>query len=95
MEDIKRLNEALLVIERYSDYLCRKAWGKTLIIWGIISPIGLVIYFNRQALSMSLNMEVTMFTFLTTTIILLTGLGMTIYIFMSASRLVKLKKTCL
>ena len=58
MEDIRKVTEALIFIERYSDYLCRKAWGKALIIWGIMAPIGLLLYFNRQPLSNLLNMGI-------------------------------------
>ena len=92
MEDIRKVGEALIFIERYSDYLCRKAWGKSLIIWGIMAPIGLLLYFNRQSLSNLLNMGIETFSILTTAIIALIGIGMTLYIFTSASRLLETKK---
>jgi len=92
MEEIQKVNEALLIIERYSNYLARKAWGKTLIIWGILTPIGLVFYFNRQALSALLEISVETFTLLVSAIMILIGIGFTIYNFISASRILKTKE---
>lgn len=89
MEEIQKVNEALLIIERYSNYLARKAWGKTLIIWGILTPIGLVLYFNRQALSTLFNISIEIFTLSVSTLILLIGIGFTLYNFISASRILK------
>ncbi len=92
MEDIRKVSEALIFIERYSDYLCRKAWGKALIMWGIMAPIGLLLYFNRQPLSNLFNMGIETFSILTTATVALIGVGMTFYIFTSASRLLETKK---
>ncbi|MFX1285701.1 MAG: hypothetical protein ACFFB5_18820 [Promethearchaeota archaeon] len=92
MEEIQKVNEALLIIERYSNYLARKAWGKTLIIWGIVTPIGLVLYFNRQALSVLLEISVDSFTLLTSALLILIAIGFTIYNFISASRILKTRE---
>ncbi len=89
MEEIQKVNEALLIIERYSNYLARKAWGKTLIIWGILTPIGLTLYFNRQTLSIFLEIGIETFTLLVSALIILIGIGFTIYNFVSASRILK------
>ncbi|MFW9906817.1 MAG: hypothetical protein ACFFFH_21110 [Candidatus Thorarchaeota archaeon] len=92
MEEIQKLNEALLIVERYSDYLARKAWGKTLIIWGILTPIGLVLYFNRQSLSTLLEISIELLTLLISALVVLIGIGFTIYNFVSASRMLKTQK---
>jgi len=92
MEEIQKINEAILIVERYSNYLARKAWGKTLIIWGILTPIGLAFYFSRQPLSSILEISLETFTFLASALIVLTGIGFTIYNFASASRILETRK---
>jgi hypothetical protein len=92
MEEIQKVNEALTILERYSDYLARKAWGKTLIIWGIMAPIGLVVYFNNEPLANIFNMSRESFTLLFSALFLLIGVGLTLYTFTSASRLLQTKK---
>ncbi len=91
MHELRKLNEAIVVVEKYSDYLARKAWGKTLIIWGIIAPIGLILYFSSPTLSALFNMDRNSFSTLTSFTIVLIGIGITLYNFLTASRVLKTK----
>jgi len=91
MQELQKVNEALIVVEKYSDYLARKAWGKTLIIWGIIVPIGLILYFSSPSLSVLFDMDKNIFSALVSFMIVFIGIGITLFNFLSASRVLKTK----
>ena len=92
LEQLKAIDKAFEYVEKYSDYLFRKAWGKTLIIWGIIAPLGLIFYFYRIPFSSFLQIGVELFILLISSLTVLISVGATLYNFTSASRLLKSKK---
>ena len=51
MEALDRVLEALEVVERYEDYLFRRAWGRSLIAIGTLFPLGMVIITNADILA--------------------------------------------
>lgn len=91
MEELYKYNEAIKIIERYADYMCRKAWGKTLIIWGILAPISLVIQLNSENFSKLFSMNIETFTIFSTSILLIISIGLTIYLFGSVSKVINAK----
>ena len=87
MENLEKLNETILIIDRYSDYLHRKAWGKVLIIWGILLPLTLTLFVYSTRLATIFNIEAGFFKLLATSLILVVGVGFTLYIFISLPKL--------
>ena len=83
MDNYEKLNETILIIDRYSDYLHRKAWGKVLIIWGILLPFTLTLYVYSIQLAIIFNLEADFIQLLATSLFLVLGLGLTLYIFIS------------
>ena len=92
MDNYEKLNETFLIIDRYSDYLHRKAWGKVLIIWGILLPFTLTLFVYSIQLATIFNLKADFIIFLATSLILVLGVGLTLYIFISLPSLAFSKK---
>jgi hypothetical protein len=92
MENLVKVSESFLIIDRYSDYLYRKAWGKVLIIWGIILPLTIVIFNFSTQLSMITSIDTIFLKFFATSLSVLLGTGLTLYIFISVPKMTLTKK---
>ena len=87
MENLENINKTILIIDKYSDYLYRKSWGKVLIIWGIILPLVFVSFFQSSQLAVIFNIEIAFFKVIFTSLAIVVGAGLTFSIFVSVSRL--------
>jgi hypothetical protein len=56
MEELDKVVEALEVVERYEDYLFRRAWGRALLTIGIMIPLGFILAMNAQLLAQILSL---------------------------------------
>jgi hypothetical protein len=83
MEDLGKISETFLIVDRYTDYLYRKAWGKVLTIWGILLPLAIIIFTFNTQISITLAIEEKFLKFITTTFTILLGTSSTLYIFLS------------
>ena len=84
MEDIRKLEEALLIVERYEAYLFKRALGIAFIVCGIVFPLTAFMVLKAQPLAELLNMSFGTFITLAPTLTLLFGMAVIIYSFTSA-----------
>ena len=82
--EFERLEKALMVVERYENYLFRRALGIALIVCGVIFPLTAFTVLNSQSIAKILNISIEAFLMFVPTIILLIGLVIIIYSFTSA-----------
>jgi hypothetical protein len=57
MEEVDRVLEALRVVERYDEYLFRRAWGKALVVIGIALPLGVFMALNAAVIAAATGLE--------------------------------------
>ncbi len=86
MEAVDKISETFLIVDRYTDYLYRKAWGKVLTIWGILLPLAIIMFTFNAQISSTLDIEEPFLKFITTTLTILLGTGFTLYIFLSVPK---------
>lgn len=84
MEEFEKINRALRLVERYEQYLFRRACGVALIICGAVFPSTALLGLKAQAMAELLNMSPEAFVAFVPGMILLIGVGTIIYIFTSA-----------
>lgn len=84
MEEFEKLGEALRVVERYEDYLFRRAMGVAFIVNGLIFPLMVLLTLNPESLSSYFDMDPVVFVPLASGLILLAGISVIIYVFTSA-----------
>jgi len=84
LEEIKRFEKALRLVERYEGYLFRRATGISLIICGIVFPFTAFLVFNSRTIASLLNMSVQAFLLFIPPIIILTGIAAIVFLFTSA-----------
>ncbi|NHI84107.1 MAG: hypothetical protein EAX81_07375 [Candidatus Thorarchaeota archaeon] len=51
MEEVDKVLEALSVVERYEEYLFRRAWGQALVVIGTVFPLGMFVLMNADILA--------------------------------------------
>lgn len=85
MEEVEKIGRVLKLVERYEDYLFRKAWGMTFIILGLLAPLNVFLILKAQSIANVLGMSVEGFISLTSIMIALTIAAATIYFFTSAT----------
>ncbi|MHA1450104.1 MAG: hypothetical protein ACTSP4_11850 [Candidatus Hodarchaeales archaeon] len=81
MNEIQKLAEALQIVEKYSNYLYRKAWGKVLVIWGALAPIGFFVILNAEIIAPLFKMADSDFSLVIQLLVILLGTSSTIYTF--------------
>ncbi len=87
MKNLGNISDTFLIIDRYSDYMYRRAWGKVMIIWGILLPLTITIFTLNTQLSILLDVEEIFLKFLATGLCVLFGTSFTLYIFLSVPKL--------
>jgi hypothetical protein len=84
MEEVEKVSEALKLVEKYENYLFRKAWGISLIVWGILIPLSSYLVLKAQPIATILDTSVEAFMTLVTAMTLIVCAALTIYTFVSA-----------
>jgi hypothetical protein len=84
LEEFEKLDKALRVVERYEDYLFRRAMGVAFVVNGLIFPLMVLLALNPEGPSSYFNMDPEVFVPLATGVILLAGVSVIIYVFTSA-----------
>ena len=84
LEEIRRLEEALLIVERYEAYLFKRALGIAFIVCGIVFPLTAFMVLKAQTLAGLLNMSVGVFITVAPTLTLFIGMAVILYSFTSA-----------
>ena len=84
MEEIRRIEEALLIVERYEAYLFKRALGIAFIVCGVAFPLTAFMILNAEPLAELLNMSPGAFVTFVPAITLLVGMAAIIYSFTSA-----------
>ena len=84
MEEIKKIEEALLIVERYEAYLFKRALGIAFIVCAIVFPLTAFMVLKAQQLAELLNMSTGAFMTLVPTLTLLIGMAVIVYSFTSA-----------
>ncbi|MGY5877060.1 MAG: hypothetical protein RTU30_15015, partial [Candidatus Thorarchaeota archaeon] len=88
MENIDKVLEALSVVERYEEYLFQRAWGRALIIIGVVFPLGIFINHNIQILASSTGLDTTLFLLIANIVTVLLCWGLVMSVFYNAWRTV-------
>jgi len=91
LETIDKVLEALSVVERYEEYLFQRAWGRALIIIGIIFPLGVFIDINIQILALSTGLDATLLLLIASIITVLLCWGLVASLFFNAWRTMRQK----
>ena len=86
LENIEKINETISMIEKYSNYLYRKSWSKVLIVWGILLPLTFVLFSQNENLVKIFDVYESFFKYYITSILIIIGLGITIYTFISINK---------
>jgi len=84
LEDIRKIEEALLIVERYEAYLFKRALGIAFIVCGIVFPLTAFMIVKAKPLAVLLNMSFEAFITFAPTITLLVGMAIILYSFTSA-----------
>jgi hypothetical protein len=84
MEELDKVVEALEVVERYEDYLFRRAWGRVLLTIGIVVPLGFILAMNAQLLAQILGLPADTVMLLSSTMTVIVVFGLVILSFGSA-----------
>ena len=83
-EEIERFNRALRLVERYEDYLFRRALGVALIVCGVSFPFTAFLIVKAQAFAELLGMSSAAFIAFAPTITMLASAVIIVYVFTSA-----------
>ena len=83
-EDIERFDKALRLVERYEDYLFRRAMGVALIVCGVSFPVTAFMIVKAQAFAELLGMSPAAFIAFAPTITMLASAVIIVYVFTSA-----------
>lgn len=86
MEEIENVKKALRIVERYENYLIRRAWGTLFIVFGVSGFLGSFIAFNAQAIAGALGVSPELFLSLVSTMIFIVNSALVAYAFGSATR---------
>ena len=84
MEEIRKIEEALLIVERYEAYLFKRALGIAFIVCGVVFPLTAFMVLNAEPLAELLDMSSGAFVTFVPAITLLVGMAVIIYSFTSA-----------
>jgi hypothetical protein len=84
LEEIERFGKALRLVERYEDYLFRRAMGVAFIVCGVSFPLTAFMIVKAQALAELLGMSPAAFIAFAPTITMLASAVIIVYVFMSA-----------
>lgn len=85
MEEVEKISKVLQLVERYEDYLFRKAWGITLITIGVLAPLNGLLALRAQSIANILGMSAEAFISFASTIISVILMVVVIYSFTSAT----------
>ena len=85
MEEVEKISQALKLLERYEDYLFRRAWGMTFVTLGLLAPLNALLILKAQTISIILGMGTEAFISLASIIIALAIVALTIFFFTSAT----------
>jgi len=92
VEEVEKISKALKLVERYEDYLFRRAWGMTFITLGLLAPLNALLVLKAQMIAFILGMGTEAFISLASIIITLTIIALTIYFFTSATIVVSRRR---
>jgi len=85
MEEVEKVTEALKLVERYEEYLFRKAFGVLFIVFGILGPLTGYLISNAQPLASVLGINADALALFTTVIIWIIGCAIIMRSFASAT----------
>jgi hypothetical protein len=85
LEEIKEVTRALRLVEKYEDYLFRRAFGKTLVVQGLVVPLGALLTFEAQPISAALGISIGAVIAIAVALIGIIGVGAVILLFASAN----------
>lgn len=85
MEEVEKVTEALKLVERYEEYLFRKAFGVLFIVLGILGPLTGYLISNAQPLANVLGINADALALFTTVIIWIIGCAIILRSFASAT----------
>lgn len=85
MEEVEKVTEALKLVERYEEYLFRKAFGVLFIVFGILGPLTGYLISNAQPLANVFGVSADAFALFTVVIIWIIGYAIILRSFASAT----------
>ena len=83
MEEYDKVLQALRVVERYDDYLFRRAWGTALIVIGAALPLGVIISLNAFVLATATGLDAGLVSLLANLMTVIVAWGYVAFIFLS------------
>jgi len=84
MEELDKVVEALEVVERYENYLFRRAWGRALVTIGFMIPLGTILAMNAQLLAQILGLPADTVMLLSSIMTVIAAFGLIVLSFGSA-----------
>lgn len=84
MEEVEKVTEALKLVERYEEYLFRKAFGALFVVFGILGPLTGYLVSNAQPLASVLGISADAFALFTAVVIWIIGCAIILRSFASA-----------
>jgi len=84
--EIKKVSQALRIVERYENYLFRKAWGRSLVVQGVLVPFSGMLALMAQPLATILGMNVEVFITMVVAMTLIIWFATFIFLFAPAIR---------
>lgn len=92
MEEYNRVLQALSVVERYDEYLFRRAWGKALIVIGAALPLGVIVSLNAFVVATATGLDAGLVSLLANVMTVIIAWGYVAYVFLSNWRAVERKE---
>lgn len=92
MENLDKISKAIALVEKYESYLYRKAWGMTLIVFGIVIPLTAFLQLIAPGIAPILGVSIEAFVLLTSVITWIIGAAIILYSFASASKISSKKR---
>ncbi|MHA1772088.1 MAG: hypothetical protein ACTSX2_12710 [Candidatus Thorarchaeota archaeon] len=89
MEEIQKVLEALRVVERYEDYLFKRAWAKALIAIGIVIPLGALVSMNALLIATITGIDELVVALFAQLLIIIIGIGYVVLTFFGAWKTLK------
>jgi hypothetical protein len=87
MDDLDNISKAIALLEKYESYLFRKAWGLTLIVFGVVIPLTALFNMMAPAIASVIGISTESFMLLTSVIIWIIGSVIIFYSFATASKI--------
>ena len=92
MKEVKKVETALRAVERLEEYFFRRALGATFIVWAVIIAVAGFVGLKAETMARAIEVSSGALIGFTLLVALIAGASATVYLFISAGRVVAWKK---